>query len=489
MPFLIGAPALAQSPEPVEVLDVEWTLTQLDGVPLPEEPAITATFATAGSLTGSGGCNDYSATWTSDGTTLTVTGLAAGRASCSPEVDAREGQYFDLLQQAASWALDGEAIIITTSDDSTIVFGGDGTTSDGLELTGSWTLVTVDGQAPPAGMSVTIDLAADGSLSGVACNNYSASYTATEAGDLTIDPVLSTRMSCGDAADAFEATYVTGLQGATAWGTQQGQLFLFGASDIVFGDGSGVADATLTGQEWLLTAVDGTAVDPLAGASVTFGEDGTATGSGGCNRFRGPYTVDGDTISVGPLASTRMSCGADLDTLESSYLNGLEAAFGYAISGNDLVISTAADGTLEFATSAGPGVPEASPAPTATPAATQVASSGDIVGGWKLTTYINQTLPGNMLAIDITFADDGTFTGFGGCNDYMGRWSLDGTTLAISDFESGSSGTCDQLTQGLETGYFSLLPFLDTATIDADGTLSLVSALGGNQGFEFTRAS
>jgi heat shock protein HslJ len=489
--LLVGAPAVAQTPEPVQVLDVEWTLSRLDGESVPPDPAVTATFASDGALTGSGGCNGYSATWTSDGSSLTVTDLQATRMACSDEVDAQEASYFRLLEDAASWSLDGTAIVITTTSGATLMYGGDGATTDGLTLVGSWPLATVDGEAPPPGMSVTLDIRADGTLSGEACNAYNASYTATEAGDLSVDAIAATRKSCGDAADAFEASYLDGLQNATQWGTQDGQLFLFGSADLVFGAGS-ASDATLTGQEWLLTAIGGAPIDGGLGISVSFGEDGTATGSGGCNRFTGPYTADDETLSVGPLASTRMSCGVTTDDLESTYLSALESAVGFAISGQDLVISTTTDQTLEFSTSAGPveptATPAATPAATAVPVATAATTTGDIVGTWRMTTYVNQSLPANMLAIDITFADDGTFTGFGGCNDYMGQWALDGTRLVVSNFESASSGTCDQLTQGLETGYFSLLPFLDTAEVGADGSLSLVSALGGNQGFVFERA-
>lgn len=489
-PLLVGAPALAQTPEPVQVLDVAWTLTRLDGERVPAEPPVTATFESDGSLTGSGGCNDYSATWTSDGSSLTVSDLQATRKACSDAIDAQERRYFELLGEAASWTLVGTAVTVTSSDGATLVFGDDTAPTDDLPLVGSWPLATIDGEAPPPGMSVGLDIHDDGTLSGQACNSYSASYVASAAGDLSVDAIAATRMSCGDAADAFEASYLDGLQGATQWFVQGGQLLLSGSAELVFGVAGG-ADATLTGQEWLLTAIGGAPVDAGLGIGVSFGEDGMATGSGGCNRFTGPYTAEGDSLSVGPLASTRMSCGVTTDDLETSYLNALEAAVGFVISGQDLVISTSTDQTLEFSTAVGP-VATASPAPTArattAPEATPAVGAGDIVGTWKMTSYVNQPLPGNMLAIDITFAPDGTFSGFGGCNDYTGRWALDGTRLTISGFESASSGTCDQLTQGLETGYFSLLPFLDTAEVRPDGSLSLVSALGGNQGFVFQRA-
>lgn len=496
LPLVIGAPALAQSPSPVPVLDVEWTLTQLDGEAVPADPAITATFDSSGSLSGSGGCNDYSATWSSgDGVVLTVTSLLATFKACSAEVDARESRYFELIEDAESWSFDGTAITVTTADGATLVFGGDMETPSGLQLVGSWPLATVDGEAPPAGLTVTLDIRPDGTLGGEACNLYNASYTATETGDLAVDPIAVTRRSCGDEVDAFETTYLDALQRSTQWGTQGGQLFLFGAADLVFGAGA-ASDATLTGQEWSLTSLGGAPIPPDSGVTASFGDDGSLTGSGGCNRYMGEYTADGDNLSVGPLAATRMSCGPVVDDLESTFLGALEAASGFAISGTDLVVSTTNDVTLEFSTVSGPveptetprATPAVTPAVTPVPQPTQGATTGDIVGGWRMTSYAGSALPGNMLIIDITFADDGTFAGFGGCNDYSGRWSLDGTSLSLSGLDFASSGTCDQITQGLETGYFSLLPFLDTAEVGEDGSLSLLSGIAGNQGFVFAPA-
>lgn len=56
----------------------------------------------------------------------------------------------------------------------------------------------------------------------------------------------------------------------------------------------------LIGSEW---GVMGGAEAP----TLQF-NDGTVLGSGGCNPFDGPYTQDGDTIRIGPLAASQMAC-------------------------------------------------------------------------------------------------------------------------------------------------------------------------------------
>ena len=57
---------------------------------------------------------------------------------------------------------------------------------------------------------------------------------------------------------------------------------------------------TLAGSEW--GPSDG------GGRFVQFREEGRVAGSGGCNRFSGAYTQEGDTVRIGPLMSTRMAC-------------------------------------------------------------------------------------------------------------------------------------------------------------------------------------
>jgi META domain len=95
------------------------------------------------------------------------------------------------------------------------------------------------------------------------------------------------------------------------------------------------ADATpIEGTRWTLTGTieaGGTyAVPAGVGAWIQI-EDGTLTGSGGCNRIRGQATVTPPAdrpgaegiIDVGPLVSTRMACEGDSDQVERHVLQVL----------------------------------------------------------------------------------------------------------------------------------------------------------------------
>ena len=48
---------------------------------------------------------------------------------------------------------------------------------------------------------------------------------------------------------------------------------------------------------------------------VLHSRENRIAGTGGCNRFSGGYEIDGQKISIGPMATTMMACpgGVDVD--------------------------------------------------------------------------------------------------------------------------------------------------------------------------------
>ncbi len=67
------------------------------------------------------------------------------------------------------------------------------------------------------------------------------------------------------------------------------------------------------------------------------------TGSAGCNRLTGGYSLKGNALSFTPLATTRMSCPDD--NLETRYLAALDKVTTYRIAGARLEL-LAADGAM-----------------------------------------------------------------------------------------------------------------------------------------------
>ena len=86
---------------------------------------------------------------------------------------------------------------------------------------------------------------------------------------------------------------------------------------------SPAATSGLEGTLWRLTeyqALDGNAVPvPEAiSASATFAA-GTVSGNAGCNDYTGGYTVDGDKLTIGPLAATKKACGPAETVVETAF--------------------------------------------------------------------------------------------------------------------------------------------------------------------------
>ena len=110
------------------------------------------------------------------------------------------------------------------------------------------------------------------------------------------------------------------------------------------------SDVTLTNTDWKLVELNGGAVSPGEGKDLHMilrGEDQVG-GYAGCNQFTGSMTVTGDGLSVGPIASTRRMC-QDVMEQESAFLQALENAQRYSISGEDLAIENASgEVTMRF---------------------------------------------------------------------------------------------------------------------------------------------
>jgi heat shock protein HslJ len=93
---------------------------------------------------------------------------------------------------------------------------------------------------------------------------------------------------------------------------------------------------TLSGTSWRLVELAGAA--PLEGVDVTLEltADGGVSGHASCNTYRGSVTLSGDSLSFGPLATTRMGCAAEQMEQESRYLAALRSPLRVELLGDTL---------------------------------------------------------------------------------------------------------------------------------------------------------
>ena len=186
-------------------------------------------------------------------------------------------------------------------------------------------------------------------------------------------------------------------------------------------------------------------------AGLTFNEDGTITGTSGCNGLGGDYTVEGDQITFGEFVSTLMACDDPIMAQEEAAHKVMTGTAAYKIEGDTLTI-TKDDMVLVLTR----GTQEAVP-PSAS-------SSATLTGKWTLTSYrISDVLASPVADAEayLTFNEDGTLTGTSGCNEFGGSYTVEGDQITFKEIVS-TLMLCDEPLMGQEETMQQVLT--DTAT-------------------------
>lgn len=204
------------------------------------------------------------------------------------------------------------------------------------ELTGYWTLKTLNGEdskAAFAGNTPSIQFNFDdNTLSGNGgCNTYAGGFTLTEQNSFSAPNLITTTMACMEPnkeSDFFAALSTPELSISMS---KDSVLTFTSGKDVVLEfvkgeapqqtmDESIVTAETLAGN-WELVAIDGGDVAALFAdgvPTIVFSEDSKVSGNAGCNTYRASYNLEKNTITFGPLMSTKMACpslkGEDLFT-------------------------------------------------------------------------------------------------------------------------------------------------------------------------------
>lgn len=89
-------------------------------------------------------------------------------------------------------------------------------------------------------------------------------------------------------------------------------------------------------------------------ARLVLGRDGRLSGHNSCNAMNGSFTLEGDRIRIGPVATTRMACPELQREQEDRILTALELA---------VTARVRPDGLLEIRDADGRGLLRATPAP------------------------------------------------------------------------------------------------------------------------------
>jgi len=208
-----------------------------------------------------------------------------------------------------------------------------------------WELVSLAGAAPVKGTSLTLFFGNDDKAGGDAgCNTYSGTYKVSGS-SLTFGAMMSTMMACDPAIMNQEQAYLKALGDTKSYEATANQLTLKDGSGSTLAVFAPYKPAALTGN-WDAIGINNgkqAVVSVMNGTKVTavFGADGTLTGNDGCNTYNGTYKTDGDKITIGPIATTRMACEQAVMDQETAYLNALANAANYTLGKGSLELRDA----------------------------------------------------------------------------------------------------------------------------------------------------
>ena len=170
---------------------------------------ITATFSDGGTVSGSAGCNNYVATYQiGRENAITIGKLATAKTICDypTGIMDQETIYLQNLQGATSYAINGNTLNISDSMGKTVLtYQRSGSLVTTLPIAGiTWNLdhyrnVSESDVHVIKGTEVTALFGPIANITGSSgCNTYKGGYTTSGINGISIGPVATTLMYCGD---------------------------------------------------------------------------------------------------------------------------------------------------------------------------------------------------------------------------------------------------------------------------------------------------
>lgn len=205
---LLAACGGGSEPDSTDLIASSWVLSSgVDpsgiGVPAP-----SLDFA-AGKISGSTGCNRFSAPYELDGDRLTIGAVTTTQMACEAPADTVERRFLAALERVDRWKLDEEELELSG--------GGAELEFSTVSPVGNWRATSL--LRPGAiksvlpGSEITAELGRDGSLSGSAgCNTYGGSYE-LDGNGIAFRQLFGTEMACSDPPGVMEqeADYLEAL--------------------------------------------------------------------------------------------------------------------------------------------------------------------------------------------------------------------------------------------------------------------------------------
>jgi heat shock protein HslJ len=295
------------------------------------------------------------------------------------------------------------------------------------------------------GTTVTLQFAADGSVSGFGgCNSFFGSHE-LKGEEIKIGPMGSTMMACETGMNQ-ESIFLSALEQAYKISfTPKGRLEIFYDADSVYERKLVLtrSQKSLLNTVWLLeeygnpenpyTVEDGTVI------TAQFSEEGILSGSSGCNRYTTSFKANDGRMEIKMPASSLMACDKGMEQ-EAAYLQALEKAESYTIDSASLEITYGAgEGVLRFS---------ARHLPLENVLWTLVNLNGDnTLAGLEATTALFE--PGAE-------SGKGQVGGVAMCNNYGGIFTKDKDALTVEALATTRMSCAEKVMQA-ESSYLEIM--------------------------------
>jgi heat shock protein HslJ len=365
-----------------------WLLTSLRGEPLLEGSRITLEFETD-AVGGFAGCNGYGSagggtgdegTFEARDGRLRLPMMAQTAMACDdpPGVMEQEMAYMEALRQATGYRLEGDVLELQDAAGETILAFSrqEELSMDPAALPGTaWQLVTLNGQPPAEGSSITLAFHDGNRASGHAgCRDYVLGYQADEEGIsfyyTAMMGWLCVTPGSQDSRDSLirqEGAFTDALSWTDRFrlADDSGQLELLSqrGESLAFEPFAPQALPPVEGPEWVLLSFvePNTAagleqpivlpMDVITETATTLQfREGTAMGTAGCNQYSAPYNLQGTALSIEDPVRTEMFCEQPKGIMEQEErtLSWLAEAEKAQVHGRQLWLETGDGRALVF---------------------------------------------------------------------------------------------------------------------------------------------
>ena len=207
----------------------------------------------------------------------------------------------------------------------------------------------------------------------------------------------------------------------------------------------------LDGTDWVLTELTGRTLLDRSKPTVQFAGD-RVTGSDGCNRYTGRYTVAKQAFKVvPPLASTQMACAPEITGQAGAFIEALSVAGSYRIKDDQLELLAASGGVLaRFA----PQSPELAN------------TSWHVVGIDNGKAGVANLLAGTNVTVQ--FAGDGQASGWASCNRWSAGYQAERSHLKFGKAAVTRKACAEPGVMEQERQFLAALASVATMRIDGD---------------------